>query len=56
MKYETPELTALTASVDAIQGNSSLNAKNRLFVVADGPMPTGQVFNEHTGAAYADWE
>ncbi len=56
MKYETPELTVLTAAVDAIKGNSSLQAKNRIAIVADGLIPTGHVFNEHTGVGYADWE
>jgi len=49
MKYETPELTALTPAISAIE--SATGAKN-----VNGPGDSGQPNpNEHSGA-YADWE
>jgi len=47
MKYETPELTALTPAITAIQ--STVGVKNNIFL-NDSPDT-----NEHT-SAYADWE
>jgi len=46
MKYETPELTALTPAINAIQAGTSKNGDSPI----DSP-----VNNEHT-SAYADWE
>jgi len=46
VKYETPELTALTPAINAIQSTGS---KSCLFFYFDG------VCNE-AAAAYADWE
>jgi hypothetical protein len=46
MKYETPELTALTPAMDAIQAGTSKNSTHPV---------DGQVDNEAIGA-YADWE
>lgn len=43
MKYETPELTALTAAINAIQGLKHDRA-------ADSPIPNESV------SAYEDWE
>jgi hypothetical protein len=45
MKYETPELTALTTAINAIQG-----AGKPIDGESDGPE-----FREVTGA-YQDWE
>ncbi len=45
MKYETPELTALTPAIDAIHG--SINKNQQLG--PDGP-------NNESGGAYQDWE
>lgn len=45
MKYEAPELTALTPAIDAIQTSA---AKNSIFVQDN---PTYEVLH-----AYADWE
>jgi len=42
MKYETPELTALTTAINAIQGNTKETSGG------DGP--------QDTPAAYEDWE
>jgi len=44
MRYETPELTALTPAIDAIQSFKA-NPSN------EHPAPTSDV-----GAAYEDWE
>ena len=52
MKYETPQLTALTNAVDAIQGNG---VKTLVVAPFDGRLPYTGV-NEHIGAGYADWE
>ena len=49
MKYETPELTALTPAINVIQGTGS--PKN---VSASGDFAQPEP-NEHQGA-YADWE
>ena len=49
MKYETPELTALTPALNAIQSGDKLTVTH----ILDSPL-TGEV-NEATGA-YADWE
>jgi hypothetical protein len=46
MKYETPELTALTPAINAIQGKPGTSAYDS---------STMQTFHESTGA-YADWE
>jgi hypothetical protein len=46
MKYETPELTALTPAINAIQSDG---LKPVTTTSADGP------FNEVIGA-YSDWE
>jgi len=48
MKYETPELTALTAPIDAIQ---SADTSNKIL----GGVDSTQSSNEGAGA-YADWE
>jgi hypothetical protein len=50
MKYETPELTALTPAINAIQ--SSIPAK---LAQQFGDSPNPSVRNEHSGA-YEDWE
>ena len=50
MKYETPELTALTPAINAIQSSTPSKLQQ---IQADSPDPS--VFNEHS-AAYADWE
>jgi hypothetical protein len=44
MKYETPELTALTPAIDAIQA------------IKVSPNPTDGVHPELSAAAYEDWE
>jgi hypothetical protein len=44
MKYETPELTALTPAIDAVQ-----SVGKGIEVVQDGP-------TLEASAAYADWE
>ena len=49
MKYETPELTALTTAINAIQGTGTPK-KDMSF--SDNP---SQGTYEHS-AAYADWE
>ena len=51
MKYETPELTALTSAINAIQ--SSLLSKSNEYMIVEQVI-TGAP-NEVTGA-YADWE
>lgn len=51
MKYETPELTALSA-VNAIQ--NSTGSKNSVTFPRDGVIP-GAHLNE-PGHGYADWE
>ena len=51
MKYETPELTALTPAVNAIQ---QLGSK-KIIRLGDNQTVSAQGFNEHT-AGYADWE
>lgn len=51
MKYETPELTALSA-VNAIQTSNLQQKKVRTGRDAFGP---GYIQNE-PGTAYADWE
>jgi hypothetical protein len=43
MKYETPEVTALTPAVNAIQGLKTIHP-------GDSPQ------NKDVTAAYADWE
>ncbi len=48
MKYETPELTALTPAISAIQSGTKSTG-----LVADSINPA--VHNE-PNAAYADWE
>ena len=50
MKYETPELTALTPAINAIQGSGP--SKNADLPPGDGAMG---VINEVEGA-YVDWE
>ncbi len=45
MKYETPELTALTPAINAIQTLKS-------FPIANPDSPV----NNETQAAYVDWE
>ena len=55
MKYETPELIALTSALHAIQGVTGPSRKDPFSPVAEGAIPSGHVFNEHV-AAYADWE
>jgi hypothetical protein len=48
MKYETPELTALTPAINAIQSTTDKKAT--------GPFDsTSREYNEANGA-YADWE
>jgi hypothetical protein len=47
MKYDTPEVTALTPAINAIQGSSDLNK-----VAIEGP----DSFDEEGSGAYADWE
>jgi hypothetical protein len=49
MKYETPELTALTPAINAIQG---LGIKNEHVMVTDG---STSYFNE-ASPGYQDWE
>jgi hypothetical protein len=49
MKYETPELTALTPAINAVQGQPKA-LKN---VVGDSPSPT--YINEFQ-VGYVDWE
>ncbi len=49
MKYETPELTALTLAISAVQGVGT--PKN----MPTGPDAASLINNEHV-AAYADWE
>jgi hypothetical protein len=49
MKYTTPELTALTPAIDAIQG---LGTKNEHRINGDG---STDYLNEASGA-YQDWE
>jgi hypothetical protein len=49
MKYTTPELTALTPAINAIQG---LGIKNEHVRVGDG---TPMFLNEASGG-YQDWE
>jgi hypothetical protein len=48
MKYETPELTALTPAIDAIQG---LTGKS----IVESPEDSFTPHNEQT-PGYADWE
>ena len=48
MKYETPELKALTPAINAIQA-----FKNDMTGVVDNPVTTPRY---ELGAAYADWE
>ncbi len=48
MKYETPELTALTPAISAVQGVGTKNSPT-------GPDAASLINNEHV-AAYADWE
>ena len=50
MKYEAPELTALTPAINAIQSTSGANKTGALI---EGQHP-GQS-NDATGG-YADWE
>ena len=45
MKYETPELTALTPAIDAIQKGSKLHARYRDVPGLNEPI-----------SGYADWE
>jgi hypothetical protein len=45
MKYETPELTALTPAINAIQGSKGSSG-------GDAPPPNGR----DSTAAYEDWE
>ena len=49
MKYETPEVTALTPAISAIQGV----AEKQVNTPDDGG--TGAIHNESSGA-YQDWE
>jgi hypothetical protein len=51
MKYETPELTALTPAINAIQSSQANKGPHELN--ADQVITGGE--NESTGA-YADWE
>ena len=48
MKYETPQMTALTAAINAIQGGAG-------SLKPDLTQLDGEVLNESI-AAYADWE
>jgi len=48
MKYETPELTALTPAINAVQAGIK-----KLQGMWDG---TIGVFNKETIAGYEDWE
>jgi hypothetical protein len=48
MKYETPELTALTSAINAVQGRPKAH-----IVVGESPSPT--YLNENV-PAYTDWE
>jgi hypothetical protein len=45
MKYETPELTALTTAINAIQSSSS-----------KVPNHPGDSFDDEGPGAYQDWE
>lgn len=47
MKYETPELTALTPAINAIQ-----RVKGEPFNILD----LGPFLTEYPSAAYEDWE
>ncbi len=47
MKYETPELTALTPAINAIQ---TLGSKDTSEVNPDG------IHANDSGGGYADWE
>jgi hypothetical protein len=49
MKYETPEVTALTTAINAIQGDGTPKDDQ---TSSDNPP---QFTHEHS-AAYADWE
>ena len=48
MKYETPELTALTPAINAIQGTGTTN-KEHIYPFADSE-------DWESVGAYADWE
>jgi len=48
MKYEAPELTALTPAINAIQDTSG--SKSTMFTHADGLKANDQ------NGGYADWE
>ena len=48
MKYETPELTALTPAVSAIQGNPTKKL--------DQKFRDSHLMNEASAPGYADWE
>jgi hypothetical protein len=47
MKYETPEMTALTPAIKAIQGGLDTNKGN-----TSGP----DSFSKESMGAYTDWE
>lgn len=49
MKYETPELTALTPAINAIQGTGPVSSKT-------GPISASDSFENESVAAYLDWE
>jgi len=49
MKYETPELTALTPAINAVQGTGV----KKLVGVYDG---APGVFNREISVGYEDWE
>jgi hypothetical protein len=48
MKYETPELTALTTAINAIQGPSGSKT--------DSPLADSPIMDKEGVGAYADWE
>lgn len=49
MKYETPELTALTSAITAVQSSSDNTPKN-VTTTQDSSI------KEHVSPAYVDWE
>jgi hypothetical protein len=50
MKYETPELKALTPAINAIQETSGVDKTSNLRDHISGEM------NDSASGAYADWE
>ena len=51
MKYESPELTALTPAINAIQASTS---KGMPPLIEDAVFP--HPVNESGGSGYVDWE